>query len=63
MVIKLDKQLKLTFVNYIWSGKNLFSMSVIENDEDLVYRCEIGQNEVYNLVIQKVGSFNLEGIE
>lgn len=55
--------MKLTFVNYIWSGKNLFSMSVIENDEDLVYRCEIGQNEVYNLVIQKVGSFNLEGIE
>lgn len=61
VVSKLDIQLRMTFCNYVYSGNNLFSMSSI--DEEISFTCQLNPNETYAIFINKVGSFNLEGIE
>ena len=64
VVESLQKELKDLFVNFVWSGTNLYSMSLQETeDEKIKIACELQPNEAYNLVIMNVGSFNLEGVE
>jgi hypothetical protein len=42
IVGKLDKELKLTFLNYLHSGNNLFSPSYL--DEEIEFPCQLGSN-------------------
>ena len=64
VVAKVEKQLKEIFVNFVWSGTNLYSMNYIDTDaEKIRVSCELQPNEDYNLIVMHVGSFDLEGIE
>ena len=33
------------------------------DDEKIMIPCELQPNETYNLIVDNVGSFNLEGVE
>ena len=59
MVQKLDKELKLCFLHYIYSGQNIFSPTSVDEFE---LKCMLGTHSYY-LKIWKVGSFNLDHIE
>ena len=64
VVAKVENELKKIFVNFVWSGTNLYSMNYIDTDaEKIRVSCELQPNESYNLVVMQVGSFDLEGIE
>jgi hypothetical protein len=52
MVSKLDKELKLTFLHFIYSGQNIFSPAAI--DEEIEFPVMLGTNN-YLLKIRKVG--------
>lgn len=60
IVNKIDKELKLCFLNYVYSGQNLFSPSAIT--EEVTFKHTLNGN-VYVLKIRKVGSFSLDNIE
>ena len=60
IVQKLEKELRVSFLYYIYSGSNIFSPSCI--DDDLQFPCMLATNKYY-LNIRRVSSFGLDGLE
>jgi hypothetical protein len=60
IVQKLEKELRVSFLYYIYSGSNIFSPSCI--DDELQFPCMLTTNK-YFLIIRKVSSFNLDHLE
>ena len=60
MVTKIDKELRLSFLHYLISGKNLYTQTLIE--EELEFPTNIGPN-TYHIRLKKVGTFNLDNLE
>lgn len=60
IVTKLEKELRVSFLYYIFSGSNIFSPSCI--DDELQFPCMLATNK-YFLIIRKVGNFNLDDLE
>lgn len=60
IVQRLDKELKLCFLNYIHSGYNLFSPSLITDEVN--FKAVLNGNN-YELRIRKVGQFSLDNLE
>ena len=60
MLGKLDKELRLSFLHYIVSGRNIFSQTDIE--EELEFASSIGVNQ-YAVRVKKVSSFTLDSME
>lgn len=60
MIGRLDKELKLTFMNYLASGNNIFSPTFIE--DEIEYHSNVGTTQ-YILKVKHVSSFSMDSIE